>query len=123
MSYQLDSLLGKSDKTETTGSIMASAPKTAETPPEQDLTFARAAVTDAFSRPSKDASVPWENPQTGSRGTVTPIAAAYTDNGKQCRDFLASFVQGRNESWMRGEACEEQKGKWAVRSLRPWTRT
>lgn len=124
MSYQLDSFFGKSDKSDVTGSILAQAgAKPAEMPPEQDLNFTRAAVVDAFNRPGKDASVPWENPQSGARGTVTLLASAYSDNGKTCRDFLASYVKGRDEAWMRGEACEDQKGKWAVRSLKPWTRT
>ncbi|MBV9346828.1 MAG: hypothetical protein JOZ70_14865 [Pseudolabrys sp.] len=123
MSYQLDSFFGKSDHAETTGSILQANAKAADLPPEQDLNFARTAVSDAFMRGNKDASVPWENPQTGARGTVTPLAAAYTENGKTCRDFLASYVKDRAESWLRGEACEEQKGKWAVRSLKPWTRS
>lgn len=124
MSYQLDSLLGKtSDKSEITGSILTTNAKVQDLPPEQDLSFTRAAVLDAFSRGGKDASVPWENPQTGARGTVTPLAAAYSENGKVCRDFLASYVKGRDESWLRGEACQEGKGSWAVRALKPWTRT
>jgi len=97
MSYQLDSLLGKtSDKSEITGSILTTNAKVQDLPPEQDLSFTRAAVLDAFSRGGKDASVPWENPQTGARGTVTPLAAAYSENGKVCRDFLASYVKGRD---------------------------
>lgn len=124
MSYQLDSLLGKSQPQDVTGSIATPASaKSPDLPPEQDLNFARAAVLDAFGRPGKDASVPWENPQTGARGTVTPLAAAYSENGKTCRDFLASYVKGSDQSWMRGEACDEGKGKWAVRTLKPWTRT
>ena len=35
---------------------------------------ARAVATELLSRGGKDTSVPWENPSTGARGTVTPIA-------------------------------------------------
>jgi surface antigen len=65
---------------------------------------------------------PWENPQTGARGTITPIAAAYRDNGAECRDFLASYVHDRAEAWMQGEACRNGAGRWEVRSLKPWRR-
>jgi surface antigen len=64
---------------------------------------------------------PWENPQTGARGTITPIAAAYRDKGVECREFLVSYVHDKAEAWMQGEACRTS-GHWEVRSLRPWRR-
>ena len=69
------------------------------------------------------ASAPWENPRTGARGTVTPIATAYTQDGQTCRDFLASYVQGSAQSWMQGEACKQDKGIWEIRALKPWKRS
>jgi surface antigen len=65
---------------------------------------------------------PWENPATGARGTITPLAAAYRDNGVECRDFLASYVHEKAEAWMQGEACRNRIGSWEVRSLKPWRR-
>jgi surface antigen len=65
---------------------------------------------------------PWENRQSGARGTVTPIAAAYRDNGVECRDFLVSYVHDKAEAWMQGEACRSGAGHWEVRSLKPWRR-
>jgi surface antigen len=65
---------------------------------------------------------PWENPRTGARGTITPIAAVYRDNGVECRDFLVSYVHDRAEAWMQGEACRSGEGRWEVRTLRPWRR-
>ena len=116
MSYQLESYFA--DKTPT-GSI--TKPKTADTlPPEHDLAFAKAAATEVLRRNEKDASLDWENPKTGARGTVTPVASAYTDEGQTCRNFLASYVNDTVQSWLQGEACEEQKGAWRVRSIKPW---
>ena len=68
-------------------------------------------------------STPWENPRTGARGTVTPIASAHFQDGFLCRDFLASYVHEGNESWLEGEACRVQQSRWEVRSLKPWKRT
>ena len=68
-----------------------------EPPAEGDLAIARAAASEVLTRGGKDASLPWENPQTGARGTVTPLASAYTQDGFICRDFLASYVKNGSE--------------------------
>lgn len=114
----------------TTGSIKpatataaAPAAAAAKTPNERDLAYAREAASRVVSRAGKDASLPWENPQTGARGTVTALTSAYTQAGVTCRDFLASYVQAGSEAWMQGEACQQSPGKWEVRSLKPWSRT
>jgi surface antigen len=122
---QFDSVFGGGDKSDVTGSIPASAGAKGEgeLPPAGDLVFARAAASDVFNRGGKDASAPWENPRTGARGTVTPIAIAYTQDGQTCRDFLASYVRGSSQAWMQGEACKQGKGIWEVRALKPWKRS
>lgn len=121
LSYQLDSFFGSS-KSDITGSITPppGAHGATALPPEEDLSYTRAAAAEVLRRGEKNASLPWENPRTGARGTVTPIASAYTDDGKVCRDFLASYVHGEAQSWLQGEACRPQKGAWQVRSLKPW---
>jgi surface antigen len=119
-SYQLDSLFGKKE-TEQTGSITTA--QALALPPDDDLAYARAAAAEALKRGDKDLSVPWENPRTGARGTVTPIATAYDQAGSICHDFLASYVRGREEAWLKGEACRQQQGRWEVRSLKPWKRS
>src|SRR5205807_9347538 len=55
-----------------------------------------------------------------SRGSVTPIAKTYTgDNGRTCRDFLASYVNGKTERWLQGSACRIERGRWDIRTLKP----
>jgi surface antigen len=124
MSGQFDSLFG-SDKTEQTGSVTPppGTKEVAQLPPAADLAYARAAATAVLSRGEKDTSMPWENPRTGTRGTVTPIASAYTQDGQMCRDFLASFVSGSSQAWVQGEACKQQQGIWEIRTLKPWKRS
>lgn len=92
-------------------------------PPASDLAYAKVAASEILTRGAKDSSQPWENPQSGARGTVTPLADAYRLEGALCRDFLASYVAEGSESWLQGEACREGKGKWEVRRLKPWRRT
>jgi surface antigen len=124
-SYQLGSLFDKNKEQagpETTGSITEKSAVTAKRQPTgRDLDYARAAASDVLSRGGKGQSQSWENPETGARGTVTPIAAAYDNEGFTCQDFLASYVRaGSGEGWMRGEACRIHQGNWEVRSLKPW---
>ena len=105
---------------EVTGSIGSGQPPA---PTETDLAFARTAASDVLTKGSKDSSQPWENPETGARGSVTPLAQAYSsEDGRICRDFLASYVNGRSESWLQGAACKASHGRWEIHTLKPWTR-
>ena len=93
-------------------------------PSETDLVFARMAIVDVLKRGSKQISSPWENPSSGARGTVTPIASAYNKDGAICRDFLASYLRPQGvETWLQGEACRAKQSDWEVKSLRPWSRS
>lgn len=125
-SYQLGSMFEKDEAVaaDRTGSIAVTpaAEKIPVIEPEGEAAL-RVAATELLARGERDASQSWENPRTGARGTVTPIAAAYTQDGVTCRDFLASYVHEGNEAWLQGEACRQGQGIWEVRSLKPWNRT
>jgi surface antigen len=126
--YQLGSLFGKDDDTPAVSATGTTAPvtdadkPTSEMPADVDLAYARAAATEVLASGDKRGSARWENPRTGARGMVTPIAKAYIQDGLTCRGFLASFVREGSEAWLQGEACRAQHGKWEVRSLKPWKR-
>ena len=127
-SYQLDSMFARKRDAdvEPTGSTRPPTPRqqtAAAVPQDVDLAAARAAVSEAFGKIGRDASVPWEDPATGARGTVTPLSKSYRQDGATCRDFLASYVRNGSESWLQGEACRGVQGRWEVRHMRPWRRT
>ena len=125
-SYQLDSMFSRQRDADTTAAIRPAATghqSLAALPQDRDLAAARAAVSEALAKSGRDASVPWEDPSTGARGTVTPLSNAYTQDGTTCRDFLASYVRHGSESWLQGEACRGLQGRWEVRHMRPWPRT
>jgi surface antigen len=126
------SLFSKSGQTEarayanedTTGSVERTAATSAALPAEADLAFARKAVVDVLTRGTKEISSPWENPASGARGTVTPVASSYAKDGATCREFLASYVRRQGaEVWMQGQACRPKQGAWEVKNMRPWSRT
>jgi surface antigen len=114
-----DGAFAKMDDNEATGSVGAAR---AAAPTESDLAFARNAASDVLTKGDKDSSQPWENPETGARGSVTPLAQAYSSEGRTCRDFLASYVNGRSESWLQGAACQSGHGRWEIHTLKPWRR-
>jgi surface antigen len=116
-----DGPFARMDDKDVTGSV-GSVPGL-PTPTESDLAFARNAASDVLTKGDKDSSQPWENPETGARGSVTPLAQAYSSDGLTCRDFLASYVNGRSESWLQGAACHGSDGRWEIRSLKPWRRS
>jgi len=127
-SYQLGAMPGNDEDRPVirTGSIRAVARPDEDgphMPPASDLAYAKVAAAEVLSRGGRDSSQPWENPQSGARGTVTPLADAYRMEGSLCRDFLASYVADGSESWLQGEACRGGKGRWEVRRLKPWRRT
>ena len=109
------------DDNESTGSTTG-ARSSGPAPTESDLAFARNAASDVLTKGTKDYSQPWENPETGARGSVTPLAQAYSADGRTCRDFLASYVNGNNESWLQGAACQTGHGQWEIHTLKPWRR-
>lgn len=122
-SFQLGSMFndtGHLSKAEVTNSITQTASTVSIEGAESDAAL-RAAARQLLAGNNANTSLPWENPRTGARGTVTPIAKPYKQAGLTCHDFLASYVRGDSEAWLQGEACRMQRGTWEVRSLKPWT--
>jgi len=123
-SYKLASLVS-TDEPQVTGTIdpaagaSSSAAAKASQQAELDLVYARAAAMQALSRASRDASLPWQNPHSGARGNITPLATSYSEAGMACRDFLASYIHGDAQDWLEGAACRTGSGTWEVRRLKP----
>lgn len=73
-----------------------------------DWAQAKLALEQALDSHQKDVSIPWENRETGARGTATPIGTARAGG---CRDFTISLVDGKTEDrWIQGEACRARSG-------------
>ena len=55
----------------------------------------------------------WDNPDNGTRYTVTPVRT-YQDHGNYCREYTTeSYINGRPEI-VRGNACRQPDGSWAA---------
>jgi surface antigen len=128
MSWELGSLFGKDDdiptsekgsSREVTGAVQLQSARVEGAMTGADWSLATVAVREALSRNEDGTSIPWTNPATGTRGTVTPVASAYVQEGSACRTFLASRVGEGKEGWFEGTACRGHAGEWNVRSTRP----
>jgi surface antigen len=126
-SFRLGSVFDteKAEAADITGSISAPIVRVSDDTnlSARDLALARNAASDVLTRGGRDVSQPWENPETGARGSVTPLATTYSDDGRTCRDFLASYVRGTNEGWLQGKACQSSRGSWEIRDMKPWKRS
>jgi surface antigen len=126
---QLDSLFSNKDKAklvekgdprDVTGSLpLQSTRASGDGMSATDWGLATAALREALGKEEEGISVPWQNPSTGVRGTVTPVASAFVQEGFTCRNFLASHIGGSREGWFQGTACRVHRGEWDVRTTRP----
>lgn len=58
-------------------------------------------------------TLPWSNPQTGNRGTVTP-QRYYETNGRYCREYQQTITVGGKTQEGYGTACRQPDGSWEV---------
>lgn len=84
-----------------------------------DWAIAKSALREVLGRGEAGSSQPWENPTTGTRGTVTPVAAIYEKDGFPCRNFIVGGVRDGRESWYEGTACRIHRGNWDITTTRP----
>jgi surface antigen len=127
MSMELGSLFGKEDEvksisrggtSDVTDSMQLQSTRSESAMTSTDWSLATIALREALAKSEDGTSIPWTNPHTGTRGTVTPIASAYVRAGSACRNFLASRIGDGHEGWFEGTACRGHAGQWDVRSTR-----
>ncbi len=78
-----------------------------------DRTAMQQASQQAYSAPVGE-TITWNNPQSGNRGTFTPVNDGYTNTGQYCRQFRSTVtIDGRLEE-ATGTACRQPDGTWKV---------
>ena len=60
----------------------------------------------------------WRNPETGSSGTITALAAEPRDGGV-CRSFATTVNDVRGIRRYRGEACQAGDASWRITAIIP----
>jgi surface antigen len=111
--------VARSDRGDVTGSLSLQPVGNKGTLSPVDWAVAKSALREVLARGEAGSGQPWENPTTGVRGTVTPVASIYEKDGFPCRNFIVSGVRDGHESWYEGTACRIHRGNWDVVSTRP----
>ena len=110
-------LIGSAGDIETTGSIGAPLSLVSALG-EADATQARAALDKALDPRAAGNPAPWSNKESGRSGDFAAVGQAYLQDDRLCRAFIASIVEEGSRRWLRGAACREGAGPWAVSGLR-----
>ncbi|MGE0235044.1 RT0821/Lpp0805 family surface protein [Methylocystis sp.] len=103
-----------------TSTIPKSAPKLSHALEGEDLRRATAAMSTALDPQGSGASVNWDNPQTGAKGSFTPIGQPYPLEGRICRAFQADIAVKETQESLQGAACREKTDEWALTEVKPF---
>lgn len=67
----------------------------------------------ALERLPSGATSTWNNPDTGSYGTITP-SPGYVENGRYCRPYTQTISVDNETRTIRGTACRQDDGAWVI---------
>ncbi|MBL4906875.1 MAG: glycine zipper 2TM domain-containing protein [Sneathiella sp.] len=61
-------------------------------------------------------TIKWNNPDSGNRGTVTPVRDGEDREGRYCREFRQTIEVGGKLEEGYGTACRQEDGSWQIMS-------
>ena len=77
-----------------------------------------AAFNSALDTQVSGGSVTWQNPASGSRGSVTPLRTFKTADGRWCREYRQEIAAVALTERRIGIACRDAEG-WRLKLERP----
>jgi surface antigen len=104
-----------------TGTIRPTSPSpfSAEMDAE-DWRRAKSALDTALDPQGNGASVTWDNPASGAKGSFVPLAQVYPKGDGICRNFAAHLIlKGQSETVLQSSACRVNSGQWVVGHVGP----
>ena len=69
---------------------------------------------DALERKPTGQVAEWTNPDSGHRGTITPVETYQRDDGRYCREFQQTVTVGGRTEQAYGTACRQPDGTWQI---------
>ncbi|MGA2637935.1 RT0821/Lpp0805 family surface protein [Methylocella sp.] len=85
----------------------------------EDWRRAKAALSTALDPQGDGASVSWDNPQSGVKGSFAPTGKAYPSDAKVCRGFKTEVERKSGAKTMQGVACTDKTGEWTIAEIAP----
>lgn len=86
----------------------------------EDLRRADGAMALALDPQGNGASVSWDNPQSGIKGSFIPVGGPFLRSDEICRAFIAEVQTQIRPAKLQGTACRPSGGDWAVLEMQPW---
>ena len=80
-----------------------------------DLAYNHKTSQTALETNASGATSEWVNPDSGHRGTITPVKT-FTQQGKYCREFTQTIIIDGKPNSGHGVACREPDGTWKINS-------
>lgn len=103
-----------------TGSIAKQASPLSAALDAEDWRRAKGALGVALDPQGNGAPVDWSNPQTGAKGTITPVGDPYAQGDAICRAFIANLGGAAASPPVQGTGCRDTSGDWRVSDVKPW---
>ncbi len=89
----------------------------------EDWRRAKAALATALDPQGNGSLVGWDNPDSGNKGSFTPVGKPFPLEAGICRVFLAEVDRKGDEQAMQGTACSDKRGEWTIAEAKPWKKT
>ncbi|MGH6819531.1 MAG: RT0821/Lpp0805 family surface protein [Methylocella sp.] len=89
----------------------------------EDWRRAKAALSTALDPQGNGSLVGWDNPDSGNKGSFTPVGKPFPLEAGICRVFLAEVDCKGDEHVMQGTACSDKRGEWTIAEAKPWKKT
>lgn len=78
-----------------------------------DRTYMMNAYNEAHDEPVGE-TIYWENPESGHRGSVTPLRQGTRNDGEVCREYQQTIVVDGTREQATGIACQRPDGSWDI---------
>ncbi|MBI3127820.1 MAG: hypothetical protein HYZ11_09470 [Candidatus Tectomicrobia bacterium] len=81
----------------------------------KDRELMAGATQEALEKNPVGQGVNWTNPETGRRGTTTPIRTFRTQTDEPCRDYQMTMTRENQTEFAYYSACRNKEGQWVNR--------
>jgi surface antigen len=81
---------------------------------DTDRAYATGSFGHAMEYAPTCSSITWNNPRSGSNGTVTPTQTYEPEPGRYCREFQQEVMIGGQVQDAYGTACRQPDGSWEI---------
>jgi surface antigen len=86
----------------------------------EDARRAQAALATALDPQGSGATVRWDNPDSGAKGTFGAVGNAFLINHTICRMFVATVSVKEPDQWLQGNACRASASDWTIKDVKAW---